>query len=311
MTRLGLLAALAVSVLTVCVSAQQQGQQKRQREYEVTGMVMKVDRDRATFVVSHDSIPELMGAMMMPFTVQDAKALDGLTPGVNVTFTLVVGAESAYATDVRVRRYESVEQDPLTARRLALLKRLSDPAAQAGQSSLPGQPPAIRQAVAVGQVVPDFTLIDQRHRRVNLSRLKGKVVAVSFVYTSCALPQFCLRTASNFAVLQKRFRSVLGRDLVLLTVTFDPAHDRPDVLARYAAQWDADPATWHFLTGSVQDVRRVTNLFGLDFFPDEGLLDHSVRTAFIDRAGRLAANIEGNQFSANQLGDLIQTLVAH
>ena len=96
---------------------------------------------------------------------------------------------------------------------------------------------------------------------------------------------------------------------MLLTVTFDPERDQPDVLARYAQQWKADAATWHFLTGAVTDVRRVTNLFGLDFFPDEGLLDHSVRTAVIDRDGRLVANIEGNQFSAEQLGNLIQTFM--
>ncbi len=82
-----------------------------------------------------------------------------------------------------------------------------------------------------------------------LSELRGKVVAINFIYTSCALPNFCLRIANNFGVLQKRFRAQLGRDLVLLTVTFDPVHDTPEVLAQYASQWNADPATWHFLTG--------------------------------------------------------------
>jgi protein SCO1/2 len=288
MTRLGALVVLVSFLLPVPLAA---------AEYPVAGMVMKVDQAHGTFVVSHDAVPGLMGAMMMPFTVKDPKELDGLAPGLNVVFTLVVDKDAAYATAVRVRRYESVEQDPLTARRLALLKRLSDPAAQAA-------PP-----IPVGGVVPDFTLIDQARRSVTLSRLRGKIVAVSFVYTSCALPQFCLRTASNFAVLQRRFTSRLGRDLVLLTISFDPAHDQPDVLARYAEQWRANAATWHFLTGAVDDVRRVTNMFGMDFFPDEGLLDHSVHTAFIDRDGRLVANIEGNQFSADQLSNLVRTLL--
>jgi protein SCO1/2 len=51
-------------------------------------------------------------------------------------------------------------------------------------------------------------------------------------------------------------------------------------------------------------------MFGLDAFPNEGLIDHSVRTAVIDRQGRLVANIEGNQFSAGQLGDLVGTVLS-
>jgi protein SCO1/2 len=109
--------------------------------------------------------------------------------------------------------------------------------------------------------------------------------------------------------LQRRFKEELGHDLVLLTVTFDPQRDQPETLGRYASIWKADPATWHFLTGPVPDVRRVTNMFGMDFFPDEGLMNHSLHTAIIDRQGRLAANIEGNQFTADQLADLLKTVL--
>src|SRR2546426_8408741 len=51
------------------------------------------------------------------------------------------------------------------------------------------------------------------------------------------------------------YTTLFRSDLVLLTVTFDPVHDTPDVLAEYASRWNADPATWHFLTGTVPDVR--------------------------------------------------------
>jgi protein SCO1/2 len=47
-------------------------------------------------------------------------------------------------------------------------------------------------------------------------------------------------------------------------------------------------------------------LFGEDYFPDEALMDHSLHTAIIDRHGRLAANLEGNEFTPTQLGDLVQ-----
>ena len=79
------------------------------------------------------------------------------------------------------------------------------------------------------------------------------------------------------------------------------------MLAAYASQWKADPKTWHFLTGPVADVRKVCALFGVEYFPDEGLMNHSLRTAVIDRGGTLVASIEGNTYSPEQLGDLVFT----
>jgi protein SCO1/2 len=153
--------------------------------------------------------------------------------------------------------------------------------------------------------VPDFELVDQQRRRVRLSAFAGKVVVVNFVYTRCALPQFCLRMSNAFAALQKRFASELGRDLVLLTITFDPERDTPEVLASYAARWHAHPAGWRFLTGDTTEIRRVCAMFGQEAFPDEGLMNHSLHTAVIGRRRTLVANIEGNQFTPEQLGDLV------
>jgi hypothetical protein len=51
-------------------------------------------------------------------------------------------------------------------------------------------------------------------------------------------------------------------------------------------------------------------MFGMDYFPDEGLMNHSLHTAIIDRQGKLVANIEGNQFTADQLGDLVRTVLS-
>jgi protein SCO1/2 len=45
------------------------------------------------------------------------------------------------------------------------------------------------------------------------------------------------------------------------------------------------------------------------FYPDEALLVHSFHTLVIDRSGRLAANLEGNDFTSEQLGDLVQTVM--
>jgi protein SCO1/2 len=266
-----------------------------EKEYPVSGMVLSVNPAAKSFTVSHERIEGFMDAMTMPFEVRQAEELKALVPGAIVEFKLVVGDLSAYATQIIVRRYETVERDPSAARRLAAMKRL------AGVSTPP---------VAIGAKVPDFTLIDQARRRVALSSLAGKVVVVNFVYTRCALPQFCLRMSNNFGALQKRFSSDLGRDVVLLTITFDPERDTPEVLTSYAERWGARPG-WRFLTGSVADIRQVCALFGQEAFPEEGLMNHLLHTAVIDRAGTLVANIEGNAFTAEQLGDLVLAVITN
>jgi protein SCO1 len=235
-----------------------------------------------------------MPAMAMPFEVRNASELKDLVPGAIVSFTLVIDKSSSHIERLRIVRYESVEQDPLTARRLRLLQNIT---------RAPATPPA------VGQPAPDFSLVDQARAPTTLSQFRGKVVALNFIYTSCVLPQFCYRLASQFAAVSRRFKERLGRDLVLLTTTFDPVRDTPERLAEYSRQWDADPASWHFLTGSSADIQRACRLFGVDAFPDEGLITHSTRTVVIDRRGVIAASIEGNQYASSQLGDLIETVL--
>lgn len=278
----------SVIVVTFCLGVPVAGADDR---YAVTGIVVDVRPETRTFVASIDAIPGFMTAMVMPFTVHDTAELRGLSRGSQVQFTLVVTASTSWAERVTIRRVENLEQDPLAARRLALIQEFTR--ARAGRTVPPGAS------------VPDFQLIDQKRRPVTLSAFKGRVVAINFTYTTCQLPDFCLRIVNHFGALQRRFASELGSDLVFLTISFDPARDQPDVLDRYAAQWKPNHDTWRFLTGPIGDVRRVLEFFGMSAFMNEGLMDHGLRTAIVGRDGRLVANLEGNQYSTDQLGDVI------
>jgi protein SCO1/2 len=266
------------------------------QRYAVSGMILKIDRPHRSFVASCKEIPGYMEAMAMPIPVHDAKLLDGLQPGTMVDFTLVVTGDDAYAEDVKVHHFQSTERDPFQARGLQLLENF-------------GRKDAAARELGVGEPVPDFTLTDQTGRRISLSQFAGKVVAAAFVYTSCPLPNYCFRLSNNLGRLQKRFAERMGRDLVLLSVTMDPARDTPAVLAKYATTWKADANSWHFLTGPEADVSAVCHRFGVNFWPDEGALTHSLHTVVIDRQGRLAANFEGNEFTAEQLGDFVAAVM--
>ena len=261
--------------------------------YPVTGLILKIDRPHRKFVASCAAIPGYMESMIMTYSVRDEKLFDGLRPGVHAEFTLVVESKDSYVENIRVHHYQSAELEPLRARRLQLLL---DPEARNSET----------RGLTLGQPVPNFVLTDQTGQQVALSQFAGKVVALTFIYTSCPLPAYCFRLSNNFGRLKHRFARRMGMDLVLLSITFDPVHDRPEVLAKYASTWKADPHSWHFLTGTLSAVKTVCRMFGLNFWQDEGTLTHSLHTIIVDRHGKLAANFEGNELTAEQLGDFVE-----
>jgi protein SCO1 len=264
--------------------------------HAISGLVLAVDAAHRSMTVSCNSVPGYMDAMTMPFDVREAKMLDGIKPGAAIDFTLVVNGDSSYAENIRVHRYENLEQEPLEARRLAIVSKLANPGAAAS-------------VLSAQQPVPDFVLTDQARKKIAFSELKGKVVAISFAYVQCPNPAYCYRLTNHLGQLQKRFAKNLGSDLVLLTIIIDPEHDQNDAINKYAGMFNASPQTWHFLTGALPDVQRVSRMFGMEFWSDEGFLTHSFHTVVIDRMGKLFANLEGNQFTSQQLGDLVQTVL--
>ena len=267
------------------------------KQYPAQGIVIGIDKKALSVVISCEPIPGYMDAMEMSFKVHSPLVLNGLNSGSTVHFTLIDDGSDVFAVHIRVVKNISDEAEPLEAARLGFLRRALDPKVAA-------------KAVPVGKVVPDFALIDQRHRSVHLSEFRGKVVALTFAYSRCPNPNYCFRLSNNLAQLGRRFSGQQADDLMRITIVIDPANDQGATLDRYAQTWKADPGTWCFLTGPLDEIRTVAELFGMDFWNDEGFLTHSFRTAVIDRDGRLVANIEGNQTSAKQIGDLVESVMA-
>jgi protein SCO1/2 len=118
--------------------------------------------------------------------------------------------------------------------------------------------PAYRRSVAT-YAVPDVSLVNQNGTPVALPALLSSdtPVVLSFVFTTC--PTVCPVTTATLV----RMRDVLGADgaaLRLVTMTIDPDHDRPKVLADYASRHHAG-AGWQFVTGTPADVERVLRAF--------------------------------------------------
>jgi protein SCO1/2 len=251
--------------------------------HAATGLVLRVDTTASTLTVSHDEVPGLMEAMVMPFDTR-GRSLTDIRPGDRVSFRLVVRKDGSHIDRLRL---------------------LSAAPADAGSVMTP----VTSTLVPIGDPVPDFALIDQRGTPVTLTSLKGRVVVVTFIYTRCPLPDYCPRMIANLGAVRERFQARLGKDLALLTVTFDPQYDTPDRLAAFAKSQRAEVEGWYFLTGDADGIKQVCEAFGVEYWPDSGLITHTLQTAVIDRDGRLAAAVEGKDFTGRQIADLVEVVL--
>jgi protein SCO1/2 len=282
---------LALALLVPAVLATAAGE-----PHTAQGVLLKADPASKTIEVSCDAIPGYMDAMVMTFAVRDAEALKNLQTGGTVRFTMVEEGNEEFADHLQAISVQNHEAEPIEASRLTYLHRALDHT-------------AAQKLIPVGGQVPNFTLTDQSNRSTQLDDFKGMVVVLSFAYSRCPNPNYCFRLSNNLAQVGRRYHSQTGRSLMLLTVVIEPDQDQGQALAHFADTWKADWAAWRFLTGPLADIHAIAGMFGMDFWNYEGYLTHSFHTVVIDRDGRLAANLEGNQFTAGQLGDLVGTVL--
>ncbi len=133
---------------------------------------------------------------------------------------------------------------------------------------------------------PATALNDSTGKRFELASLHGKVVLVSFVYTTCN--GVCPATTSSLARIQKALQhaKLWGTSIEFVSITLDPKRDTPDVLNQYARLFGADLPNWHFLTGSPRDVDSVVADWGMwAKVSAGGVLDHPSRIFLLDPRG--------------------------
>jgi protein SCO1 len=133
---------------------------------------------------------------------------------------------------------------------------------------------------------PPTVLIDAAGKPFDLASLKGKVVLVSFVYTTCN--GVCPATTTSLGRIEKSLEEakLWGNSVEFVSITLDPRRDTPEVLSRYARLFGADAARWHFLTGSVPDVESVITAWGMwAKIGPTGTLDHPSRIFLLDPRG--------------------------
>jgi protein SCO1/2 len=259
----------------------------RAREFPLKGQVLAVNVDTSELAVKHEDIPGLMPAMTMTFKVADRRVLFERVPGDLIEATLVLTQRESRLRDVRKVGFST----------------LAPPAVSAAATSG-------FELLKPGDALPDESFVDEHGRARRLSDWRGRVVAITFIYTRCPIPTFCPLMDRHFASIQATIRSdrsLEGR-VHLLSVTFDPAYDTPEVLEAHARKVGAHPATWSFLTGGRDEIDRFAARLGVSVVREENPADitHNLRTAVVDAEGRIERVFTGNDWTPAQVVSTIR-----
>jgi protein SCO1/2 len=248
----------------------------------VRGRVVSVSRARRVVIIAHDEIPGYMAAMTMPFNVKDTMLLGLAHPKDSVVGALNVSKTESWLNTLRVVKPAPIETGGIEWTEEFKREFFLKP----------------------GDLVPDFSLINEESKRVHLTDWRDKVVVITFIYTRCPLPDFCILMSHNFRKIQTALKadSTLDGRWQLLTVSFDPKVDTPKRLKEYGKTYEADFSVWSFATDSLETIGLLASRFQQAFWEDEGgLINHNLVTAVIDPRRRLYKVYTGNKWNPQDI----------
>ena len=172
----------------------------------------------------------------------------------------------------------------------------------------PREPSEVGRRV-VKTTVPDFKLSDQDGNTFRFTTARGKLVLVTFIFTTC--PDVCPLLTAKFAAIQRTLVEKKAKDFLLLSITTDPERDTGATLKDYAGRFKADLKNWSFLTGSRQDLAKVWKAFGVNVTKTEsGDVQHTSFTTLIDRQGIRRVDYYGDKWREPEVLKDIQWLRA-
>jgi protein SCO1 len=228
-----------------------------------------------------------MGAMIMSYKLAQPGIASELHPGDHITARLRVADAGS-----------SIDQVVVTA-----------------QAKPDYKPARIYNAPAAGQVAPDFKLVNQNGKTISIEQFRGKVLLVTFIYTRCPLPDYCIRMSRNFADVQKLLAKdpQLASKTHLLSISFDPAYDTPKVLRSYGAQYagQGNFSHWDFAVPTAKDLDTLDDFFDVAVSAGENkTLTHSLSTVVIAPDGKIFRWYPNNEWTPSAAIDDIRHAAA-
>lgn len=261
------------------------------KHYHLKGTAVAINKKKQEVVISHEKIDGYMDAMIMPFKIRDEWVLQQIRLGDLLDATLVVDSGRSWLQNVVISQSNRDNSANLTD--------------------------ASDYSKSIGKEVPIVELTNQDGKSVRLKNLREKTVLLTFIYTRCPLPDYCLLMSDNFSRIEQalRNRPELFEKTHLLSISIDPDYDKPDKLRSYGTAYVSQHARrpdfsfWEFVTGKPSELRKLGDFLGLTYFTQQDQIIHSLRTALIDGEGKLIKVYDGNEWKPSEVVTDIETII--
>ncbi len=277
---------IAAFGLAACTSPEPETPKGELKRYELRGKVISVDRAAKKAEIDHEEIPGVMPRMTMPFPIREDWVWNDLVPGVEIRAELVV---------------DNTADEPYWLEKIGIVAAPN-----------PDAPPLpVTAPSQEGKDVPPIGLTDQDGRRFKLTDYKDKVLAVTFIYRECPLPDACIKLSRQFSDLAL----LLAGDeenkdkMRLVSISFDPGRDTPGKLREYGTGYLGNPekpdfTIWRLAVGTDAEVRELADFFNLKYSVNEenkAEINHNLVTAVIGPDGKVAKMLPGNRWTTEDL----------
>ena len=248
------------------------------KQYQLKGKVVSADKANHKVTIAHEAIGDYMEAMTMPFTLLDDWVYSELTPGAQIQATLVVDQGMSWLENPVVTKVVD---------------------ATLARSEETGVGPK------AGAETPDFTLLNQDGKQISFKEYRGKNLVLTFIYTRCPLPDYCPLMSQHFAKINEAVQQneKLKAKTHLLSISVDPDYDKPKVLREYGARYVGKPdfSQWEFAAGTADEVKKVAEFFGLQYWQEKDQIIHGLRTAIIGADGKVVKVYRGNEWKPEEV----------
>lgn len=166
------------------------------------------------------------------------------------------------------------------------------------------------QAIRTAFDSPELSLTNQEGSPVDLEALRGRVVLLTAVYASCGHTCPLILTQTRAALSE--FEPAELRDLSVVAVTLDPAHDSPEVLTTLANAHGLEAPLYNLVTGPSDEVERVLDDMQVarSRDPATGVIDHANIFLLIDRGGKIAYRLSLGERQKAWLGAALRVLLS-
>lgn len=282
------LPAVGLFLILFCIGCHSTPAPTESSTYPIKGVVVASDTAKGEVTLDTEAIPDFMGAMIMPYKLAQPGVAGELHPGDRITARLHIAGSSSLLDQIVVIAQAKPDYKP------------------AKSYNVP----------APGQSVPDFRFTNQSGKAITLHQFRGKALLLTFIYTRCPLPDYCIRMSRNFATVQQQLAAdpQLDHRTHLLSISFDPAYDTPKVLRSYGAMYAGSGAFshWDFAVPPAAELDAVDQFFDVGVSSgSNNTLTHSLSTAIIAPDGKIFRWYPTNDWTpAGVINDLKQATIA-